>query len=67
MENNNPESILAHVNEPDNAAKCPFSGGALKQTAGGGTKNRDWWPNLLKLNIHKKILSDFSNTNFKSS
>jgi len=32
-------------------AKCPFHGGALKQSAGGGTSNRDWWPNLLKLNI----------------
>lgn len=32
-------------------AKCPFHGGAIKQTAGGGTANRDWWPNQLKLNI----------------
>ncbi|HRH65801.1 MAG TPA: catalase-peroxidase, partial [Bacteroidia bacterium] len=32
-------------------SKCPFTGGALKQTAGGGTRNRDWWPNQLKLNI----------------
>jgi catalase-peroxidase len=31
--------------------KCPFTGGQLKQTAGGGTRNRDWWPNQLKLNI----------------
>ena len=31
--------------------KCPFSGGVLKQSAGGGTRNRDWWPNQLKLNI----------------
>lgn len=31
--------------------KCPFSGGALKQTAGGGTRNQDWWPNQLKLSI----------------
>ncbi len=38
-------------------AKCPFSGGALKQTAGSGTRNRDWWPNQLKLNI----LRQFSN------
>ncbi len=30
---------------------CPFTSGALKQTAGGGTRNRDWWPNQLKLNI----------------
>lgn len=32
-------------------SKCPFSGGAMKNTAGGGTRNRDWWPNQLKLNI----------------
>jgi len=32
-------------------SKCPFAGGALKQGAGGGTRNRDWWPNQLKLNI----------------
>ncbi len=32
--------------------KCPFHNGTLKQnTGGGGTKNRDWWPNQLKLNI----------------
>ena len=32
--------------------KCPFPhGGALNQTAGGGARNRDWWPNQLKLNI----------------
>jgi len=32
-------------------SKCPFHGGTLKQSAGGGTHNRDWWPNQLKLNI----------------
>jgi len=37
-----------HVN---GESKCPFHGGALKQSAGGGTRNRDWWPNQLKLNI----------------
>ena len=31
--------------------KCPFTGGMLKQSAGNGTGNRDWWPNQLKLNI----------------
>lgn len=31
--------------------KCPFMGGTQKHTAGNGTKNRDWWPNELKLNI----------------
>jgi catalase-peroxidase len=35
----------------DSAAKCPFHGGALKQSAGGGTRNRDWWPHQLRLNI----------------
>ena len=32
-------------------SKCPFTGGAAKQSAGGGTTNRDWWPNKLNLNI----------------
>lgn len=35
----------------ENESKCPFHGGAIKQTAGGGTGNRDWWPNQLKVNI----------------
>ena len=46
MENNNYPS-----NQANGESKCPFHGGSLKQTAGGGTRNRDWWPNLLKLNI----------------
>ncbi|MBL7471267.1 catalase/peroxidase HPI [Robertkochia sediminum] len=33
------------------ASKCPFLGGQLKSVAGGGTSNRDWWPNQLNLNI----------------
>ena len=33
------------------ASKCPFSSGIMKKSAGGGTSNRDWWPNQLKLNI----------------
>ncbi len=50
MENStNPNAKLSDLN--DSAAKCPFHGGALKQSAGGGTRNRDWWPNQLKLNI----------------
>jgi catalase-peroxidase len=39
------------MNNNTSQAKCPFQGGALKQTAGGGTRNRDWWPNQLKLNV----------------
>ena len=38
------------VNE-SSAANCPFLNGELHQAAGGGTTNRDWWPNSLNLNI----------------
>ncbi|MGV3696959.1 catalase/peroxidase HPI [Flavobacterium sp.] len=31
--------------------KCPFNHGSSKQTAGTGTRNIDWWPNQLKLNV----------------
>lgn len=41
MDNNNGGDI----------SQCPFMGGTIKQAAGGGMKNRDWWPNELKLNI----------------
>ncbi|NHF57804.1 catalase/peroxidase HPI [Flavobacteriaceae bacterium TP-CH-4] len=37
------------VNE--SSAKCPFLNGEMYQAAGGGTTNRDWWPNMLNLNI----------------
>jgi len=37
--------------EQNQNGKCPFSGGSLKKSAGGGTSNRDWWPHQLKLNI----------------
>ena len=33
------------------AGKCPFAHGQVKQAAGGGMTNRDWWPNQLNLNI----------------
>ncbi|MEM6892521.1 MAG: catalase/peroxidase HPI [Bacteroidota bacterium] len=32
-------------------SQCPFLNGDLQQAAGGGTTNRDWWPNALNLNI----------------
>jgi catalase-peroxidase len=32
-------------------SKCPFHNGQLSQAAGAGPRNRDWWPNQLKLNI----------------
>ncbi len=37
-------------NATNGEATCPFTG-AHKQAAGNGTRNRDWWPNQLKLNI----------------
>ena len=38
-------------NNMNGEGKCPFSSGAVKQSAGAGTSNRDWWPNQLNLNI----------------
>jgi catalase-peroxidase len=35
----------------NNESGCPFTTGALKHAGGGGTTNRDWWPNKLNLNI----------------
>ncbi|HPF63473.1 MAG: catalase/peroxidase HPI [Lentimicrobium sp.] len=37
---------------PKNESKCPVTGATKKHSVGAaGTKNRDWWPNQLKLNI----------------
>ncbi|WP_417556966.1 catalase/peroxidase HPI [Mesoflavibacter zeaxanthinifaciens] len=47
--NENPNGENFEINE--SSAKCPFLSGTIKKTAGGGVKNRDWWPNELKLNI----------------
>ena len=39
-------------NDSGNISKCPVTGASGKHSFGvGGTKNRDWWPNQLKLNI----------------
>jgi catalase-peroxidase len=35
----------------NNESKCPVTGRKGKNVAGGGTSNRDWWPNQLNLNI----------------
>jgi catalase-peroxidase len=45
MENN------INGNAAADAGKCPFSGATQKQSAGFGTRNTDWWPNQLNLNI----------------
>ena len=31
--------------------KCPFSSSIVKQAAGGGTRNHNWWPNQVDLGI----------------
>jgi catalase-peroxidase len=33
------------------AAACPFRGGPMAYVAGHGTRNYDWWPNQLRLNV----------------
>ena len=40
-----------NFNSNSDASQCPFLSGTQKKPAGGGTSNRDWWPNELKLNI----------------
>ncbi|MFS4481590.1 catalase/peroxidase HPI [Hyunsoonleella sp. 2307UL5-6] len=50
MSNNDPHGEAWDINNSD-AGQCPFLSGTQKQTAGGGTNNRDWWPNEIKLNI----------------
>lgn len=40
-----------NVHTVNGNGKCPFHGGEIKQTAGTGPRNHDWWPNQLKLNI----------------
>jgi catalase-peroxidase len=38
--------------EAKDITKCPYHNSSAKQNVGGGgTKNRDWWPDQLKLNI----------------
>ena len=32
-------------------SKCPVTGRANNPISGGGTSNRDWWPNQLNLKI----------------
>ena len=44
-------SALNHDEPKLESGQCPFAGGLLRQTAGGGTRNRDWWPNQLNLHI----------------
>ena len=43
---------MNHMSNNGNGAEhCPFLNGQRNQAAGNGTRNQDWWPNQLKLNI----------------
>ncbi len=48
MKNDELQNMMASGNGSD---KSPVSGGFLRHSAGGGTRNIDWWPNQLRLNI----------------
>lgn len=47
MENNHDQN----GHSSNGSGKCPFSSDRVKHMAGTGTRNRDWWPNRLNLNI----------------
>lgn len=53
--------------KPEKLSKCPVTGATQKHVVGSvGTKNRDWWPNQLKLNILRQhsSLSDPMGSDF---
>jgi catalase-peroxidase len=44
--------LVTMENGSKDISKCPFHNGSMKpNVSGGGTRNRDWWPNQLKLSI----------------
>ncbi|RNC84456.1 MAG: catalase/peroxidase HPI [Balneola sp.] len=54
-----------HMKDGD-ISKCPFFNGALRETAGGGARNTEWWPNKLNLSILRQhsSLSDPMDSDF---
>jgi catalase-peroxidase len=51
---------MQDMNHQNGAGKCPFTGGTLSHSAGGGQTNKDWWPNQLNLGILRQH-SELSN------
>lgn len=43
--------------EDSSVGKCPFPHGQSMQKAGGGTSNKDWWPDRLNLNVLRQHAS----------
>ncbi len=66
-DNKNPNTESSNTSyNVNNESKCPFMNGSLKNSAGGGTTNREWWPNQLKLNVLRQhsILSNPMDSDF---
>jgi catalase-peroxidase len=57
LKNNRNMSNNDMMNANESAAKCPFPHGNANKSNGNGTRNTDWWPNQLKLNILKQHAS----------
>jgi catalase-peroxidase len=51
MEDKNHDTQAYNTNEEKAESKCPVTGHGSNPVAGSGTRNRDWWPNKLNLNI----------------
>jgi len=56
---------MENENKQGEPAKCPFTGMVQKQSAGAGTRNHHWWPNLLNLSVLRQH-SSLSNPMDKS-
>ncbi len=49
--NNNGSNKADTYDVNESESKCPFHNGSPRESAGGGTKIDDWWPNKLNLDI----------------
>lgn len=60
---------MEHFSNNGGGGKCPFSSNVVNHGAGGGTRNHDWWPNQLNLNILRQhsSLSDPMDPDFDYS
>lgn len=42
---------IVEADREASGGKCPFHAGKTNETSGGGTSNRDWWPNQLRTDL----------------
>ncbi|RYJ19354.1 catalase/peroxidase HPI [Rahnella variigena] len=42
---------MVEADREASAGKCPFHEGNTNKASGGGTNNRDWWPNQLRVDL----------------